>query len=144
MKQCPKCSKTYDDTWGVCINDREPLTQLEPDKKPELLKPNEEMLKCYKGLLKHRFYVYGFLVLICASIPLFDFSDVLGTVTISLVVSLAIITRWAGLREVIRLQNLMNINPIGNVFIAFLFSLETAISEVIRDFRKKYSLEKLT
>lgn len=27
MKNCPKCSKTYDDSWSVCIDDRLPLEE---------------------------------------------------------------------------------------------------------------------
>ena len=142
MKRCPKCSKTYDDSWGVCINDKERLTQLEPDKKPELLVPSDEMLKCYKSLLKHRFYGYGFLVLIFASIPLFDSNRTLWAIVILLIALFAITTRWAGLLKIVKLQKLMNANPVGNTFIAFIFSLETAISDVIREFRKRYTLEK--
>lgn len=28
MKKCPKCGKTYDDSWGVCINDNTKLQEL--------------------------------------------------------------------------------------------------------------------
>ena len=31
LKQCPKCNKKYDDTWGICLCDSTELTQLEKD-----------------------------------------------------------------------------------------------------------------
>lgn len=29
MKQCPKCEKTYDDSWGVCLKCNMPLARIE-------------------------------------------------------------------------------------------------------------------
>ena len=32
MKKCPKCGKTYDDSWGVCLVCSEKLEQFQSDK----------------------------------------------------------------------------------------------------------------
>jgi len=33
VKKCPKCDKTYDDTWEVCLRCRKPLINTTPSKK---------------------------------------------------------------------------------------------------------------
>ena len=30
MKHCPKCSKTYDDSWKICLSDSTPLEDSQP------------------------------------------------------------------------------------------------------------------
>lgn len=47
MKMCPKCSKQYDDTWSICLNDNQKLTLNDPSDNPtsaksESEKPTEE------------------------------------------------------------------------------------------------------
>lgn len=45
MKKCPKCDKTYDDTWGICLHCNKPLITTKEDEKPKPPKeaPEEEI-----------------------------------------------------------------------------------------------------
>ncbi len=142
MKKCPQCDKTYDDTWGVCVNDKVPLAQLEPDEKPELLQPSKEMLTCYDNLLKYRRYSYILFLPMLLSIFLFDFNTYIGTAVLSISFVLVVITRWRTFIEMTKLQSFMDMNAtVGNVILAFLFCLEAAMPDTIRDFKKKYAMK---
>ena len=48
MKKCPKCGKTYDDSWGVCVNCKTPLADYkltEQEKKDLEIKEHEQLGK---------------------------------------------------------------------------------------------------
>ena len=41
MKKCPKCDRTYDDSWGICLKDSEKLALLADGEAPPAVKEEE-------------------------------------------------------------------------------------------------------
>ena len=46
MKQCPKCNKTYDDTWGVCLQDNSQLSNVQSNVAVEPTPQSQETTQC--------------------------------------------------------------------------------------------------
>lgn len=43
MKKCPKCGRTYDDSWGVCINCNVQLSKISPSQMTEAMENHEKI-----------------------------------------------------------------------------------------------------